>query len=61
MTEFGTYQEALTISRKALDWKRSKISLLEFEVVPQSSKPYVHMGLSIEEFVAGREFGLASE
>jgi hypothetical protein len=47
MAEFGTYQGAFTISRKTLDWKRSKISMFEFEVVPQSWMPYVQMGLSI--------------
>jgi hypothetical protein len=65
MTEFGTYQGAFTISRKTLDWKLSKISMFEFEVVPQSWMPYVQMGLSIafvdEESVVGREVGLASE
>jgi hypothetical protein len=38
---------ASTISRKTLDWKRSKISMFEFDVVPQSWMPYVQMGLSI--------------
>jgi hypothetical protein len=47
MTEFWTYQGAFTISRKTLDWKRSKILMFEFEVVPQSWMPYVQMGLSI--------------
>jgi hypothetical protein len=36
MTEFDTYHEASTISRKNLDCKRSKISMFEFDVVPQS-------------------------
>jgi hypothetical protein len=52
MTEFVTYQGTLTISRKTLDWKRSKISMLEFEVVPQSWMPYVQMGLSIAMYAA---------
>jgi hypothetical protein len=47
MTEFDTYQEASTISRKTMDWKRSKISKFELDVVPQSWMPYVQMGLSI--------------
>jgi hypothetical protein len=47
MTEFGTYQGAFIISSKSLDWKRSKMSMFEFEVVPQSWTPYVQMGLSI--------------
>jgi hypothetical protein len=38
MTEFGTYQGAFTISRMTMDWKRSKISMFQFEVVPQSYK-----------------------
>jgi hypothetical protein len=63
--EFDTYQGASTISRKTLDWKRSKISMLEFDVVPQSWMPYVQMGFEYyfvdEEFVVGREFGLASK
>jgi hypothetical protein len=29
MTVFGTYQGASTIMRKAFDWKRSRISVLE--------------------------------
>jgi hypothetical protein len=33
-----TYQGASTISRKTLDWKRSKISMFELDVVPQSWK-----------------------
>jgi hypothetical protein len=36
-----------TISRKTFDWNRSKIAMLEFEVMPQSWMPYVQMGLSI--------------
>jgi hypothetical protein len=47
MTEFDKYQGASTISRKTLDWKRSKISMFELDVVPQSWMPYVQMGLSI--------------
>jgi hypothetical protein len=36
MTEFDTYQGASTISRKTLDGKCSKISMFEYDVVPQS-------------------------
>jgi hypothetical protein len=36
MTEFDTYHGASTISRKTLDWNRSRMSMLEFAVVPQS-------------------------
>jgi hypothetical protein len=36
ITVFGTYQGASTIMRKAFDWKRSRISMLEVETVPQS-------------------------
>jgi hypothetical protein len=45
--EFDKYQGASTISGKTLDWKRSKISVFELDVVPQSWMPYVQMGLSI--------------
>jgi hypothetical protein len=44
---FGTYQGASTIMRKAFDWKRSRISVLEVEAVPQSCIPQVQIGLSI--------------
>jgi hypothetical protein len=47
MMEFDTYQGASTISHKTLDWKRSKMSMFELDVVPQSWMPYVQMGLSI--------------
>jgi hypothetical protein len=33
---FGTYQGASTIMRKAFDWKRSTISMLEVEAVLQN-------------------------
>jgi hypothetical protein len=33
--------------RKAFDWKRSKISMLDVEAVPQSCIPQVQIGLSI--------------
>jgi hypothetical protein len=36
---FGTYQGASTIMQKAFDWKRSRMSMLEVEVVPQSCMP----------------------
>jgi hypothetical protein len=36
ITVFGTYQGASTVMRKAFDWKRSRISMLEVEAVPQS-------------------------
>jgi hypothetical protein len=44
MAEFDTYQGASTISLKTLDWKRSKISMFELDVVPQSWMPYVQIG-----------------
>jgi hypothetical protein len=33
--------------RKAFDWKRSRISMLEVEAVPQSCIPQVQIGLSV--------------
>jgi hypothetical protein len=33
--------------RKAFDWKRSRIPMLEVEAVPQSCIPQVQIGLSI--------------
>jgi hypothetical protein len=39
ITVFGTYQGASTIMRKAPDWKRSRIPMLEVEAGPQSSIP----------------------
>jgi hypothetical protein len=39
ITVFGTYQGASTIMLKAFDWKRSRISMLEVEAVPQSCIP----------------------
>jgi hypothetical protein len=33
ITVFGTYQGASTIMRKAFDWKRSRISVLEVDVI----------------------------
>jgi hypothetical protein len=50
MTEFVTYQGAFTIRRKTFDWKRSKISMLEFEVVPQSWMSYVRIVLIVRKF-----------
>jgi hypothetical protein len=47
MMEFDTYQGASTISRKTMDWKRSKISMFELDAVLQSWMSYVQMGLSI--------------
>jgi hypothetical protein len=32
---------------KAFDWKRSRISMLEVEAIPQSCIPYVQIGLGI--------------
>jgi hypothetical protein len=34
VTVLGTYQGASTIVRKTLDWKRSRISVFEVEVMP---------------------------
>jgi hypothetical protein len=39
ITVFGTYQGASSRMRKASDWKRSRISILEVEAVPQSCIP----------------------
>jgi hypothetical protein len=47
MPEFEMYQGASTNSHNTLDWKRSKIAMFELDVVPQSWKLYVQMGLSI--------------
>jgi hypothetical protein len=47
MTEFYMFQGAYIVSLKTLDWKRSKISMFELYVAPQSWMPYVQMGLSI--------------
>jgi hypothetical protein len=33
--------------RKAFDWKRSRISMLEVEALPQSCIPQVQIGLNI--------------
>jgi hypothetical protein len=43
----GTYQGASTIARKAFDLKRSRISMLEVEAVPQNCIPKAQIGLSI--------------
>jgi hypothetical protein len=32
---FGTYHGASTIMRRAFDWKRSSISMLDVDAVPQ--------------------------
>jgi hypothetical protein len=46
--------------RKAFDWKRSRISMLEVEVVPQSFIPlnpdWFEYCFIYEKFVAYREF-----
>jgi hypothetical protein len=41
ITIFGTYEEqgVFTIMCKAFDWKNSRISMLEIEVIPQSCIP----------------------
>jgi hypothetical protein len=36
ITVFGTYQGASTIMWRALDWKRSRISMFEVESIPHS-------------------------
>jgi hypothetical protein len=43
----GTHEGESTVMRKAFDRKRSRISMLELEAVPQSCVPYVQIGLSI--------------
>jgi hypothetical protein len=56
---------ASTISRKTLDCKRSKMSMSEFDVVPQSWMPLCPDRFEYyfveEESVVDREFGLAPE
>jgi hypothetical protein len=44
---FGMYHGALTIVRNTLFWKRCKISMLDWEAVPQRGIPYVHIGFNI--------------
>jgi hypothetical protein len=39
ITVFDSYQGVSTIMRKAFDWKRSRISMLELKAVPQSCIP----------------------
>jgi hypothetical protein len=49
-----TYQCASTILRKAFDWKRLRISMLEVEAVPQSysaSSDCFKYGFIYEKFV----------
>jgi hypothetical protein len=36
---FGTHRGASTITRRALHWKRSRISMLDVEAAPHSSIP----------------------
>jgi hypothetical protein len=36
MTELDTYHGASTIKRTTLDWKRSRMSMFDCAVVPQS-------------------------
>jgi hypothetical protein len=62
MAEFDSYQGASTISHKTLAWKRSKISVFELDILPQSWMPYGFEYYFVdEEFVVDREFGLSSE
>jgi hypothetical protein len=46
MTEFDTYQGASTISLKTLDWKRSKISMSELDVVRMRNHIYINTQLN---------------
>jgi hypothetical protein len=39
ITVAGMYQGAVTVMRKAFDWKRSGMFTLEMEAVPQSHLP----------------------
>jgi hypothetical protein len=39
ITVFGTYQGGSTTIRKDCDWKHSKVSMIEVEVVLQSCNP----------------------
>jgi hypothetical protein len=36
---FGIYHSASTVMRRAFDWKRSSISMLDADAVPQSWRP----------------------
>jgi hypothetical protein len=38
---------ASVITRRAFDWKRSSVSMLEVDVIPQSCIPYIQISLSI--------------
>jgi hypothetical protein len=44
---FGTFHGASTIMRRAFSWKRSRISMLDVEAVPQSWIPKVQIGLKM--------------
>jgi hypothetical protein len=60
ITVFGTYKGESTIMRKAFDWKRSRISMLEVEAVPQTCIPlspdWFGYCFIYEKCVACREF-----
>jgi hypothetical protein len=65
MTEFDTYQGASTISRKTLEWKRSKNFYVwiwcctpELNAISPDGFEYYFVD---EEFVGDREIGLAPE
>jgi hypothetical protein len=59
ITIFGTYQGASTIMRKAFDWKRFRISMLE--ELYSASPDWFEYCFIYEKFVACREFLLLSE
>jgi len=52
---FGTYHGALTIVFRALFWKRCKISIFEWETVPQSGMPFVYIGFIIITFLIPKQ------
>jgi hypothetical protein len=39
ITIFGTYHGVSVIMRRAFDWKRSSVSILDVDAVPQSCIP----------------------
>jgi hypothetical protein len=51
------YQGASTIMHNVFNWKRSKISMLEVEAIPQNCIPEVQIGLSIALYKRSLYFG----
>ena len=52
---FGTYHGALVIILSILDWKPSRVSMLEFDAVPHSCIPYVHTGFRMVLYKISKE------